>query len=78
MDPRWNEIFYAALFTKREKIFLEVLDWNNLQKDKKLGHIEFPVSSILPDSEEKVTDAVNKLIADGFKIEKKHSDSADV
>ncbi|RAR10473.1 membrane bound c2 domain-containing protein [Stemphylium lycopersici] len=40
LDPDWDEVIYVPVHTVREKLTLEVMDDENLGKDRPLGHIE--------------------------------------
>lgn len=40
LDPEWDEVVYVPVHTVREKLTLEVMDEENLGKDRSLGHIE--------------------------------------
>ncbi|KAF1916650.1 hypothetical protein BDU57DRAFT_450010 [Ampelomyces quisqualis] len=40
LDPDWDEVVYVPVHTIREKLTLEVMDEENLGKDRSLGHIE--------------------------------------
>jgi Ca2+-dependent lipid-binding protein len=40
LDPDWDEVVYVPVHTVREKLTLEVMDDENLGKDRPLGHIE--------------------------------------
>ncbi|KAJ3020939.1 hypothetical protein HKX48_009472 [Thoreauomyces humboldtii] len=47
LDPKWNEIFYAVCYSKKESLGLSVWDWNDFKKDRTLGKVEFLVSDLL-------------------------------
>ncbi|KAH3978293.1 hypothetical protein HBH52_104320 [Parastagonospora nodorum] len=40
LNPDWDEVVYVPVHTVREKLTLEVMDEENLGKDRSLGHIE--------------------------------------
>ncbi|KAF2032834.1 tricalbin [Setomelanomma holmii] len=40
LNPDWDEVVYVPVHTIREKLTLEVMDEENLGKDRSLGHIE--------------------------------------
>jgi Ca2+-dependent lipid-binding protein len=40
LNPDWDEVVYIPVHTIREKLTLEVMDEENLGKDRSLGHIE--------------------------------------
>jgi hypothetical protein len=47
LDPVWNEIFYAVCYSRREPLTLELMDWNNLKKDRSLGGLDIKLSEVL-------------------------------
>lgn len=47
LNPDWDEVIYVPVHTTREKLLLEVMDEENLGKDRSLGHVEIPVSDYL-------------------------------
>lgn len=40
LNPDWDEVIYVPVHTVREKLTLEVMDEENLGKDRTMGHIE--------------------------------------
>ncbi|KAH7355702.1 hypothetical protein BKA66DRAFT_613362 [Pyrenochaeta sp. MPI-SDFR-AT-0127] len=44
LNPDWDEVVYVPVHTVREKLTLEVMDEENLGKDRSLGHIELSAS----------------------------------
>lgn len=40
LNPEWDEVVYVPVHSVREKLTLEVMDEENLGKDRSLGHIE--------------------------------------
>ncbi|RMZ68452.1 membrane bound c2 domain [Pyrenophora seminiperda CCB06] len=40
LDPDWDEVIYVPVHSVRERLTLEVMDDENLGKDRPLGHIE--------------------------------------
>lgn len=40
LNPDWDEVVYVPVHTIREKLTLEVMDEENLGKDRSLGHVE--------------------------------------
>jgi Ca2+-dependent lipid-binding protein len=40
LNPDWDEVVYVPVHTIREKLSLEVMDEENLGKDRSLGHVE--------------------------------------
>ncbi|KAJ3033983.1 hypothetical protein HDV00_005602 [Rhizophlyctis rosea] len=69
LDPKWNEVFYAVVYSRRERLSLDLWDWNNLAKDRTLGKVDFNLSDLvdLEQDEEGEEDGV----ADAFKTNEK-------
>jgi Ca2+-dependent lipid-binding protein len=44
LNPDWDEVVYVPVHTVREKLTLEVMDEENLGKDRSLGHVEIMAS----------------------------------
>ena len=44
LNPEWNEVIYVPVHTKRERLTLEVMDAENMGKDRSLGLIEIATS----------------------------------
>ena len=40
LDPDWDEIYYVPMHSDRERLTLEVMDEENLGKDRSLGQVE--------------------------------------
>jgi len=51
LDPEWDEVVYIPVHTAREKLTLEVMDEENLGKDRSLGHIELLAGDYLHQDE---------------------------
>ncbi|KAI5292703.1 hypothetical protein KEM52_006133 [Ascosphaera acerosa] len=52
LDPDWDEVFYVPVHSAREKLVLEVLDEENVGKDRTLGQIEVNVAKHLIEGED--------------------------
>ncbi|EST08677.1 C2 domain protein [Kalmanozyma brasiliensis GHG001] len=50
LNPEWNEILYAPVHSLREKITIEVMDYQNTGKDRSLGNVEVDVAQLAKDS----------------------------
>lgn len=50
LNPEWNEILYAPVHSLREKITLEVMDYQNTGKDRSLGNVEVDVAQLATES----------------------------
>lgn len=46
LNPEWNEILYAPVHTLREKITLEVMDYQNTSKDRSIGNVEVDMAQL--------------------------------
>ncbi|KAL1297970.1 hypothetical protein AAFC00_006478 [Neodothiora populina] len=51
LNPDWDEIVYVPVHTNREKLLLEVMDEENLGKDRSLGMVELSTSDYLRQGE---------------------------
>lgn len=51
LNPDWDEVVYVPVHTAREKLTLEVMDEENLGKDRSLGHIELLAGDFLKQDE---------------------------
>ncbi|KAJ3132723.1 Myosin type-2 heavy chain 1 [Physocladia obscura] len=47
LDPSWNEIFFGIVYSRTERLVIELWDYNKVQKDKTLGHVEFSFEELL-------------------------------
>lgn len=52
LNPEWDEVIYVPVHSSREKLSLEVMDSENLGKDRSLGLIEIPVADYIREDEE--------------------------
>jgi hypothetical protein len=44
--PRWNEEFYFDVKNHTQILYLDVMDWDQLGQDKKIGAVEIPLGSV--------------------------------
>lgn len=51
LNPDWDEVIYVPVHTSRERLILEVMDEENVGKDRSLGHVELPVEDFLRQEE---------------------------
>jgi Ca2+-dependent lipid-binding protein len=51
LNPEWNEVIYVPVHTKREKLTLEVMDQENLGKDRPLGLVEVATADYIREAE---------------------------
>lgn len=47
LDPVWDTALYVPIHSMREDLLLEVMDWNDVQKDKFLGMCELLIKDIV-------------------------------
>ena len=52
LNPEWDEVFYVPVHTTREKLTLEVMDSEDLGKDRSLGSVGIAASDYIFDAEE--------------------------
>lgn len=52
LNPDWDEVIYVPVHTTREKLLLEVMDEENLGKDRSLGHIEVACSDYVRENDD--------------------------
>ncbi|KAI8145238.1 C2 domain-containing protein [Fennellomyces sp. T-0311] len=51
LDPDWEDaIFYVPIHSVREDLIFEVMDYNDIQKDKSLGLYDFTMKDIVKES----------------------------
>jgi len=46
INPIWNETYYTTVQSRNDRVKFEVYDFNNINKDKKLGYVEFFIKDI--------------------------------
>ncbi|KAF1846140.1 tricalbin [Cucurbitaria berberidis CBS 394.84] len=51
LNPDWDEVVYVPVHTVREKLTLEVMDEENLGKDRSLGHVELLAGDYIKQNE---------------------------
>lgn len=51
LNPVWDEIVYVPVHNVREKLTLEVMDEENMQKDRSLGEVEIALSDYIHEDE---------------------------
>ncbi|KAF2815936.1 tricalbin [Mytilinidion resinicola] len=52
LNPDWDEVIYVPMHSTREKLLLEVMDEENLGKDRSLGHIELAAADYIRQDED--------------------------
>ena len=51
LNPDWDEVIYIPVHSARERLILEVMDYQNIGKDRSLGEIELLASDYIRESE---------------------------
>ena len=51
LNPDWDEVIYVPIHTARERLTLEVMDYQNIGKDRSLGLIELPAADYVAQGE---------------------------
>ncbi|KAI9814697.1 MAG: hypothetical protein M1832_005696 [Thelocarpon impressellum] len=51
LNPEWDEVLYVPMHTSRERLTLEVMDEENLGKDRSLGLVEVPAAEYIAQAE---------------------------
>ena len=51
LNPDWDEVVYVPVHNPREKLVIEVMDQENLGKDRSLGQIEVAASDYIKETE---------------------------
>lgn len=66
LNPDWDEVIYVPMHSKREKLLLEVMDEENLGKDRSLGHVELSAAEYIREDEngEYVVNEQKKLLSE--------------
>ena len=70
LNPTWDEVIYVPMHSTNERLTLEVMDEENLGKDRSLGQVEILASEYIKDSDEGgylVHDTKSSL-ADGLRM----------
>lgn len=71
LSPDWDEIFYIPVHSTREKLVVEVMDEENVGKDRTLGQMEIPASDYIKqgeDGEYMIHDTKNEVISANLRI----------
>jgi Ca2+-dependent lipid-binding protein len=75
LDPDFEEVIYVPMHSNREKLTLEVMDFESLGKDRTLGHVEILASDYIhqgENSEYLIADD-KKLLSSGLRLQGKTS-----
>lgn len=70
LNPEWDEIVYIPVHSPREKLTLEVMDEEALQKDRTLGEVEVSLSDYIREGEtgEYEVDDEKQVMTGGLKM----------
>ncbi|KAJ3022205.1 UNVERIFIED_CONTAM: hypothetical protein HDU68_009253 [Siphonaria sp. JEL0065] len=71
LDPVWNETFYGVVYSKTQKLSIELFDYNHMKKDKALGSVELKFEDIIKfrDLDLVHSKEMQKYMNDGLKVE---------
>ncbi|KAG0700683.1 C2 domain-containing protein [Suillus ampliporus] len=73
LNPEWDQIIYIPVHSLRESMFMEVMDYQHLTKDRTLGSVELHVSDLArespPDPQYRYESTGAKEVAEPIKIE---------
>ncbi|WVW80773.1 hypothetical protein I302_102759 [Kwoniella bestiolae CBS 10118] len=47
LNPEWDQIVYVPIHSLRENLILELMDYQNIGKDRSLGHVEIKASEFI-------------------------------
>ncbi|TPX65676.1 hypothetical protein SpCBS45565_g05016 [Spizellomyces sp. 'palustris'] len=65
LDPKWDEIFYAVCYSKKEQLALSLWDWNDFKKDRTLGRVEFLVGDLVKEDDEDMGSGEESMVDEG-------------
>ncbi len=73
LDPEWDEVHYIPMHSDRERITIEVLDEENLGKDRSLGQVEVAAADYIHQDAtgEYLAHSERRLQSDGLRIHSK-------
>ena len=52
LNPDWDEVIYIPMHSTREKLTLEVMDYQNIGKDRSLGLVELAAADFMKEGED--------------------------
>jgi Ca2+-dependent lipid-binding protein len=76
LNPQWDQIVYVPVHSLREHIMLEVMDYQNIGKDRSLGHVEIRASDFITTSNDSKYPYASKGVqqkSDKIKLDKANS-----
>jgi Ca2+-dependent lipid-binding protein len=71
LSPDWDEVFYVPVHSIREKLVVEVMDEENVGKDRTMGQIEIAAQDYIRQGENgeyQICDTKNKVISEQVRI----------
>ena len=70
LNPDWDEVIYVPMHSPRERLTLEVMDYQNIGKDRSLGLIELPAADYMTedDNGEYLVHDEKKAMSEGLKM----------
>ena len=70
LNPDWDEVIYVPMHSPRERLTLEVMDWQNIGKDRSLGLIELPAADYIKEggNEEYLVHDEKRPMSEGLKM----------
>jgi hypothetical protein len=71
LDPNWDEVCYVPVHSQREKLVIEVMDEENVGKDRTLGQMEVAASDYIQqgeDGEYLIHDSKDQVISAQLRI----------
>ena len=71
LDPEWDEVFYVPVHSVREKLVVEVMDEENVGKDRTMGQMEVAASDYIRQTETgeyAIHDSKNDVIAAQLRV----------
>ncbi|KAI8070191.1 C2 domain-containing protein [Thamnidium elegans] len=63
LDPVWNQILYVPVHSKRDDLVLEVMDYNDVTKDKSLGITDLFLKDLMKETKTEDGQIVYELLA---------------
>ena len=51
LNPDWDEVIYVPMHSPRERLTLEVMDYQNIGKDRSLGLLELPAADYIKEND---------------------------
>ncbi|SMR43530.1 unnamed protein product [Zymoseptoria tritici ST99CH_3D1] len=71
LSPDWDEVFYVPVHSVREKLVVEVMDEENVGKDRTMGQIEIAAQDYIKQGENgeyQICDTKDKVISEQVRI----------